>query len=104
MTHLERLKELREKEAKVYKGYAGRIIERQEKFKIKQDIKKIKAAGLRARFGITKERVEKTGKFVSGFGKGLGYGIKKMGKVALALGESSKDYYEQREKELKRRK
>lgn len=103
MVSLEELKQTREKEAKEYGKYYNRIIENQVKSKIKEDIKKIRAAKLRARFGITNEKLEKTGKFVKGFGSGLGSGLKKMGKLAMALGDSANEYQKQQDKKFGRR-
>ncbi len=103
MTHIEKLKQIREREAKAYGKYASKIIERQEKSKIKEDIKRIRGAKLRARFGITKESVEKTGKFMGGLGSGLKKTVFSMGKVAKALGESANEYQKQQEKRLRRR-
>lgn len=104
MVSLEKLKQIRAREAKTYKGYAGKIMERQEKFKIKQDISKIKAANLRARFGISSERVEKTGKFVRGLGSGLKGAALGTGKLIKALGESAEEYQKLERKRLKGRK
>lgn len=107
MVSLEELKQTREREAKTYKGYADKIMERQEKFKIKQDIGKIKAAKLRARFGISSERIEKTGKFMGSLGSGLGSGLKGAalgtGKLIKALGESAEEYQKLERKRLKGR-
>ena len=77
-------------------------MENQEKLKIKGDIKKIRAAKLRARFGITKESIRKTETVVNEVGGRLKKMIFGMGKFALALGESANDYQKQQDKKFKR--
>ena len=108
MTSLEKLKQRRAKEAKTYGKYASKIMITQEKLVIRKDIKRIKAAKLRARFGMTKGDVDKFGKRTEEIVSGFGSGFKKLaigtGKVVKALGETVNEMHEQQEKQKKKKK
>lgn len=103
MVSLEELKRIREEEFRAFEKYGSKVIERHKKSKIKADIKKIRAAKLRARFGITREGVEKTGKVMKGLGSGMKGAMSGILKIGRALGESAGEYQKRQDKMFKRR-
>jgi len=103
MVSLDELKLMREKEAKGYGKYADKISENLQKSKIKTDIKKIRAARLRAKFGLTSGKVEKAGKVMVSVGSGFKKTLFGAGKVIRALGESAEEYHKLEKKRRRKR-
>jgi len=102
MVNLDKLKQKREEEAQKLKECNEKITERIEGDKIKEDIKKISAARLRAKLGVTKEKIV-------GKKKDAGKSLKKAGKIfdglmkgLFAIGQSANEYYAQEQKRLRR--
>ena len=97
MVSIEKLMEKRAKEAKKLKGLQAIRKIKEDRKEIKEDIRKIQGAGMRAKYGTTMERVKGIS---SNFGrafKGSMPILKASGKAAvgtlLALGQSANEYY-----------
>lgn len=99
MTDIEKLKKQREEEAIAYLQQMEKVNARREKQKVQEDIRRIRAAKLRAKYGFIKSAeiksaVGKTGKMAKVVGEGLM-------KFLSAIGEH---YEEMEQKEKKMRK
>lgn len=93
MVSLEELKKQMQRESSKFKGVGLKIAERREKQKVKQAIRKIKAARFRGQFGLSKENVESIGKVSKGIGKSILKASKVLAKGAIGAGEAANKYY-----------
>lgn len=108
MASLEQLKLKRAKEAERYKEVAKRLQLKREKAKVKEDIRNIRAAKLRGKFGFAKLKPA-----VPKLMKGTGTFLKTAGKIGAGLmdglkglDEGAKDYFgtsDRRKKNVKKK-
>lgn len=103
MPSLAELMRIRKEEGEKLKSYKSKYQKKRKKQEIKEDIRKIRAARLRAQTGVTKERVEQVGGFFSTIGKGLAGGGRAIGGGLMAMGQANNEYYAQPKKKYKKR-
>lgn len=97
MVSIEKLKQIRAAEGQKLKQMQGVIKEREQKIKLKEDIRKIRGATMRAKYGTTMETVKLFGDAIEKSFKGsmpvLKNTGKAIGKGMFAIGEAANDYY-----------
>ena len=100
---LDELRDMREVQAEKFKKYSVKVHDNIKKDTVKKDIRRIKSANLRAKYGITSEKIDKLDNAM----KGMREKVMKLGKgtvkVLGALSESSNDYHKATQKKNKMR-
>ena len=97
MVSMEQLRERRMKEGEKLKSLQAIRRIKEKKQEIKEEIRKIQGASMRAKYGTTRERVRNIGSSFRSAFKGSTPVLKKsgiaLGKGILALGQSANEYY-----------
>lgn len=93
MVTLEKLRKIRAKEGEDLKKLSGRLAEKREKAKLKEDIRKIRGAKMRAYTGMDSDAMDKYEKAFKSTVKGTGKALKFGFGTLMSAGAAANEYY-----------